>query len=109
METASKVVPTVVIKGASGRTYTFWVHELGTTFNANQPPVYVVMREDPQQYVVVYIGQTGDLAERFEDHHKRSCMAKHGANRIAVQVQRDEAERLAIENDSTRWSLTANK
>ena len=61
--------------------------------------VVSVMREDPQQYAVIYVGQTEDLAARFEDHHKRSCMASHGANRIAVRVERDEAERLAIEND----------
>jgi excinuclease UvrABC nuclease subunit len=100
MSIATRAVPTVTFKGASDRTYTLWVYELGTDFDPNQPAVYVVMREySPEQYVVIYIGQTEDLAARFEDHHKRQCMARHQANVIAVRVERDEAERLAIEND----------
>ena len=43
--------------------------------------------------------QTLCLAERFEAHHKWNCMMSHRANRIAVLVERDEAKRLAIEND----------
>ena len=103
MQTASQASasrPKVNFRGASGRLYTdFWVFDLETTFNPNQPAVYVVMRDEPQRYVVIYIGQTEDLAGRFEDHHKRQCMRRHSANRIAVKIVRDEADRLAIEND----------
>ncbi|MDA8001234.1 MAG: hypothetical protein MPL62_08085 [Alphaproteobacteria bacterium] len=32
----------------------------------------------------VYIGQTGDLSERFDHHHKMNCIRQHGATHMHV-------------------------
>ena len=99
VKTETEVLPRVALVGASGRSFSFAVFDLRTNFDPNQPAVYVVMRAEAGQYVVIYVGQTQDLVDRFADHHKEACMARYQANCIAAQVVRDEAERLAIEND----------
>lgn len=81
--------------GASGTTYTLEVHPLGTQFRAVSG-VYVVCKGNTP----LYVGQTGNLAERFEDHHKTFCWRSRGADRMAVMaVSGGETHRLAIERD----------
>lgn len=81
--------------GASGTTYTLGVYPLGTPFSA-VGGVYIVRKDN----TALYVGQTGNLAERFEDHHKEPCWRSRGANNMAVMaVSGGETHRLAIERD----------
>ena len=89
---------TVVLQGRSGAKYQFWVYPWGQEFKA-QGGVYAVLREEAGTYVVVYVGQTGDLSERFDNHHKSACFAGHLRTHIAAQVQESERQRLGIERD----------
>jgi hypothetical protein len=94
---------TIVLTGASGNKYTFYVHGLGTEFKA-AGGVYAVLKAVSNQagsltYYVIYIGQTGDLSERFDNHHKADCFRRNGANRISAFCEGTEKARLAAESD----------
>ena len=91
------------LTGASGRKYAFSVHQWGTSFKAIGG-VYAITRAESNAtggatHTVIYIGQTGDLSERFDDHHKAACFSRNKANRICVHVEANEKTRLAIEAD----------
>jgi len=85
---------TVTATGRSGKTYTFTEYSIGTEFKSVGGVYMFLKGRDP-----VYVGQTGDLSERFDDHHKARTIRGHGANVICVQVVSSERERLAIEQD----------
>lgn len=86
-------------KGQSGTTYTYWIYDIGTTFEAT-PANYIFAKETPYLWGAIYIGQTGDLSERFDNHHKMPCIQEHGATHIHAHTSsEDEAKRLAEEKD----------
>ena len=85
---------TVNATGRSGKTYTFTEYPIGTEFKS-LGAVYMFLNGR----ATVYVGQTEDLSERFDDHHKADCIRRHGATVICVLVVSGEAERLAIERD----------
>jgi hypothetical protein len=95
---------TIDFKGASGKSYTFTVYPWGTTFKA-VGAVYVVTRRYPKSsgdghsHEVLYVGQTGDLSARLEDHHKAECFEENQANCVCVKVEEVETTRLEIEKD----------
>ncbi len=95
---ATSTSSTVVLKGRSGATYQFWVYPWGESFKA-QGGVYAILRDDGTTWAVVYIGQTSDLSERFDDHHKADCFTRHRKTHIAARVEESERERLVIEAD----------
>ena len=84
----------ITARGRSGTTYNFDLYPLGTAFKA-LPGVYVIL----QTTNPIYVGQTGDLSERFDNHHKASEIARYRADRIGVLVERSAERRLAIEQD----------
>lgn len=91
----------VTATGASGRKYEFDVYPWGQTFNA-VGGVYLVLRKKPgpqPTYDVLYVGQTGDLSERFDAHHKQGCFDRNAKTHIGVKVERAEQTRLIIERD----------
>ena len=94
---------TLELTGASGKKYTFYVYAYGTTFKP-AGGVYVVTQATPNgtggnNHSILYVGQTGDLSERFDDHHKADCFSRRGATHICVQAEGDEKSRLATEAD----------
>ena len=91
---------TITAKGASGTTYTFYVYPWKTDFKP-VGGIYMVLRKNTQNgnYSILYVGQTGDLSERFDYHHKKSCFDRNHKTHIAVRVESSEAKRLAIEKD----------
>ena len=91
--------PSVPIRGASGAEYRFTVYPWGTQF---QPfgAVYTVLRHNGAgRYTILYIGQTGDMSERFDDHHKQWCFDRNAKTHIGVLPEPNEQRRLAIEAD----------
>jgi len=92
----------VTARGASGTAYEFEVHAWGTQLRAIGG-VYLVLKKPPSDdYKVLYVGQTGDLSERFDNHHKESCFTRNGRTHIGARVEESEARRLAIEADLIR-------
>ena len=91
------------LTGASGRRYTSYVFEWGATFKPGGG-VYAVTRATPKPdggsaHQLLYIGQTGDLSERFDVHQKAEVFRRNGANRVCAFAQENAEARLAAERD----------
>lgn len=72
------------------------MYSLDTTFKS-LPGVYIFLKSSNNN--PVYVGETGDLSSRFDDHHKAAAIRNLGADRIGVLVEQNDAQRLAIERD----------
>ena len=93
----------ITFAGESGQKYLFEIHDLDTEFIA-LPAVYVITRRylsspGKHKHQVIYVGQTEDLSERFDDHHKADCFTSASATSICITIQTDARVRLAIERD----------
>ena len=77
---------TITWIGKSGNKYRYWIYPIGKTFD-EEPGNYVFAKKTIQnKYSPIYIGETGDLSERFDDHHKMPCIKKNGATHITVHA-----------------------
>ena len=96
-------IGTLTLTGASGTEYTFNVYPYGTEFKEMGAVYYISKRTEKADgggtHTRIYIGQTGDLSERFDDHHKESCFKKHNANCHSIHQESNENTRLKIEKD----------
>ena len=90
--------PMIQWQGRGGATFTYWIHPIGTAFEA-KPGNYIYAREvEGGEWWPIYIGQTGDLSERILDEHdRRDCIIRNGATHIHVHISDDEEERLSEE------------
>jgi hypothetical protein len=96
--------------GKSGKEYRYWIYEIGTTFSKN-PGNYIFAKEVKlDEWSPVYIGQTGDISERFDNHHKMPCIKRRGGTHIHKHMSsQDEDTRLAEEKDlALRWHPSCN-
>src|SRR3972149_3866421 len=90
---------TVTLKGKSRNTYNFDVYPWGTSFKA-LGAVYIVLKKlSNGNFDLIYIGQTGDLSIRFDDHHKQNCFDRNGKTHIGIHLESSEQRRFAIEAD----------
>ena len=96
--------------GHSGRTYMYNIYEIGVRFR-KIPANYIIACETGiKKWKPIYIGETADLSERFDNHHKISCIREKGATHI--HVHRNDAGgqvRSAEEADLiSRWHPVCN-
>lgn len=100
----------VTVKGLSGTQYDFDVYPWGTEFKPTGG-LYLVLKKQPDgRYAILYIGQTGNLSERFDNHHQSACFTRNGKTHIAVRGEGSEQRRLAIETDLIRnYQTSCNK
>ena len=91
---------TIVPKGASEASYRFTVFPWGTNFNPIGA-VYLILRKEFSggKYTILYVGQTGDLSDRFNGHHKQHCFDNNRKSHIGVLREGLESRRLNIESD----------
>jgi hypothetical protein len=92
---------TVTLRGVSGRSYDFDVYPWGTSFKS-VGAVYTVLKRNVTNFTILYIGQTDDLSERFDNHHKRPCFDRNGKTHIGLHLESDESRRFSIETDLVR-------
>jgi hypothetical protein len=92
--------PKIIWTGKSGKEYTYWFYKIGTAFDA-VPANYIFCKETTENKVrAIYIGETGDLSERFDNHHRMSCIKREGATHVcAHKSSTDEDERRNEERD----------
>jgi hypothetical protein len=93
----------LTVAGKSGNEYKFEVYARETAFNA-VGAVYMVTKRTKKPggnatHKFLYVGETGDLSTRFDDHHKQDCFDLEGANCICVHQDGGEKSRLAKESD----------
>ena len=89
---------TITAIGKSGTKYEFQVFPWGTSFNA-VAAVYLVLKKQAGKYPVLYVGETEDLKERFENHHKQGCFDRNGKTHVGVLQEGIGTRRLRIEAD----------
>ena len=89
----------VILEGRSSAKYEFHVYPWGTDFKP-LGAVYTVLKLRPdRRYDVIYVGETGDLSERFDNHHKAWCFDRDRRSHIGVRQDPSERSRLTIEAD----------
>lgn len=96
--------------GASGQKYRYTVYMFGTVFGPGAAN-YVFARETrPGQYTPVYIGQTGDLSEPFDNHLAMQCIRLNRATHIHVKLSNaPEEQRRAERSDLiAEWNPPCN-
>jgi hypothetical protein len=92
----------VTFVGKSKTSYTFEAYAFGTEFHA-LGAVYIfsvrTVTNGKGSHDPIYIGETGDLSERFDQHHKAKCIKAKNPNCICIHLEEDGDTRLAIEMD----------
>lgn len=96
-------IGTLTLIGDSGAKYEFNVYPYGTKFKAIGAVYYISKRTEKADgtgsHDKIYIGETGDLSERFDNHHKEPCFKMHNANCISIHQESNEDKRLIVEED----------
>jgi hypothetical protein len=88
--------PTLSIRGDSGAEYNFTLYPWRQPFSPFGA-VYAVLRHDgTSQYSILYLGETADMDQRFDDHHKQRCFDRRGHTHIGVLPEPAPARRQAI-------------
>ncbi|MHC1622985.1 MAG: GIY-YIG nuclease family protein [Candidatus Methanospirareceae archaeon] len=95
---------TITFTGASGTDYEFNVYLWDISFKKDHGAVYIVTKRTQKSdgghfHTIIYVGQTGDLSTRFNDHHKQECFDSNNKNCVCVYGEQDEDACLEIEQD----------
>ena len=97
--------------GKSGKTYRYWIHPLPPNFKAAAGNYIFAKETSPGngKWLPIYIGETKDLSERFDDHHKMGCIKRNGAMHIHAHTNDNEQARLDEEADLiANWNPPCN-
>jgi len=91
---------TLIIKGKSGTEYTFYVHKLPVSFKKTGGVyLYTKLLDNKKTHSYIYLGITGDLSERFDDHHKAECIKREGGTHLCAFTESNKTRRESIEED----------
>lgn len=89
----------ITMEGASGTRYNFDVYRWGTSFKSLGAVYSVLKKNTNGRYNVLYVGQTGNLDERFDNHHRADCFTRNGRTHIGIHLESSEQTRLSKERD----------
>jgi hypothetical protein len=99
---------TTTMTGDSGEAYEFEVYALDAKLDA-VGTVYAVTRKEGKRHVPLYFGQTGDMSNRLNGHHKSECFDEKEADFLCVHRDDDRDSRLKKELDLIiRYHPTCN-
>lgn len=90
-------------RGRSGKKYRFKVYPLCTRIR-KIPGLYVIASRSHDaltghKHEVLYVGQTEDLSQPFDKHHKAVEFERYGANCICLHADESENSRVVKEQD----------
>ena len=89
----------LTVYGASRRQYQFEILPRHDPQPA-VPGCYIFARkESDNRYTLIYIGFTGDLSERFTNHHMWPCIVNHRATNLCVYFTESRGAADFIEKD----------
>jgi hypothetical protein len=92
-----------VLKGESGKMYRFRVYPLGTKFRKIGGVYLITNRYHNEgmgyRHKMLYVGQTEDFSQPFDQLGKVQEFQEHGANCICVQSDESADSRLSKEQD----------
>jgi predicted GIY-YIG superfamily endonuclease len=94
---------TLTLEGKSGKKYDFDIYPIDSDWN-EVAVLYVVTKRYKSQgggykHTLIYIGETDNLKERFEGHHKAKCFSRHKANCVCTHADSSERSRTSKESD----------
>lgn len=96
-------IGTLTLDGGSGTSYSFNVYSYDTEFREMGGIYYISKRTGKKDgtgsHAKIYVGQTGDLSTRFNNHHKEQCFINNDANCKSIHAESNEKKRLEIEAD----------
>ena len=101
---------TILWDGEPGKEYRYWIYKIGHSMK-QVPGNYCFAKEiEPHQWTPIYFGETEDISERFEYHHKMDCILRKGATHIHTHTSSPDKEiRCAEETDLiNRWHPPCN-
>ena len=103
----------ILWEGQSGVKYAYWICPLDSSWK-QAPANYIFARETSpgsNRWIPVYIGQTGNLADRFSCHEKEDCAIRNGATHLHTHTSDgSEAVRCQEEADLiSRWKPACNE
>jgi hypothetical protein len=78
--------------GQSGQKYRYTVYMYGTVFGPGPANFIYASETRPGQYQALYVGQTDDLSEPFEDPVAIECLRQGRATHIHVRHSDARAE-----------------
>lgn len=95
--------------GKSGTTYRYWIYPIPPNFQAAAGNYIFAKQTKPGYWVPVYIGETENLNQRFDDHHKMPCIVRNGATHIHAHLNANSQDRLNEEADLiSNWNPSCN-
>ena len=102
--------PTIKWTGKTGQTYLYYIYRIGSSLK-QVPGNYIFAKQiQPERWILIYGGETGDLSERFDDHHKMSCIKQNGATHIHAHASSPNASNRRVEEKDIidRWNPICN-
>jgi len=101
---------TIKWQGASGMSYEYWIYPINRiSFKAEAGNYCVAKEVEPGRFRPLYFGETADLSERFDNHHKWSCFTRNGATHIHAHTNSSQKARLDEEKDLIhKWNPSCN-
>ncbi|MCA8899725.1 MAG: GIY-YIG nuclease family protein [Hyphomonas sp.] len=100
---------TIDWEGASGKKYRYEIHPMSASFVAKAGNYVFAKETNPGYWAPVYIGQTENLSERFDSHHKIDAARRNGATHIHAHLNPYKSDRLDEETDLVRrWNPPCN-
>jgi len=91
---------TVVWTGLSGKDYKYWISDFNTD-REQMPANYVFIKETQGgSYIPIFIGQTNDISEPFQNHPRWTDIISAGATSICIhKTSPNDRVRKAEESD----------
>lgn len=89
----------VAVNGKSGSSYKFGVYSRNNRWNPVAGVYLVLKKGNAGRYAPVYVGETDNLGDRFQCHHKQPCFDHHGWTHLGFLKEIDVRRRLVIERD----------
>ena len=97
--------------GQLGQKYRYGIHPIGTNFEKAAGNYIFANEPIPNRWDPVYIGETADLSERFDNHHAMPCIRQNVATHIHVHTnqQGDDARRAEEDDIIAAYNPVCNR
>lgn len=93
-------------RGISGKSYSYNVFKINTTFKPNQNGNYIFAKKARDVWMAVYVGE-GDLHNRTQDEEHRKCSINKGATHLHCHLNSNETNRKNEETDILEYNTEA--
>jgi predicted GIY-YIG superfamily endonuclease len=95
-------------EGISHKSYSFNVYTIDTSFK-EIGAIYIFTKDDGRNYTAIYIGETENLKEQFDNHERMDEILENGATKIHIHSDDVEKTRKLKEEDLIkRWKPLLN-